>query len=379
MPIEVDFLPVGSGSKSGDAIALRWRGGRDLLGHQRVMVIDGGTKESGKALAEHINSYYGTNRVDYVVSTHCDSDHASGLVEIVNNCEVGQLLMHRPWKHAGSILRAVVDGRVTKASLTRRLSDDIEAARNLCQAAEDRQIPIFEPFAGSGLDGPGWTIRILGPSLPWYKQQLAQYRGVPDTKPALSQFNPIPGASSTARHRLNFALAGLEPDSTFAGPRLGSTGSSPLASLLRPNANQALDDSGDTSAENESSVVLWVEVDGHAMLFTGDAGMQALHQAINCAIQKGLDFSRLGLLQVPHHGSEHNLGPSVLNRLNPTVAVVSAAPNGAPSHPSSKVINALLAKRCVVYATQGLSLRHSLGLPARFGWVPARPLTWCLN
>ena len=37
---------------------------------QFVMVIDGGTQESGGALVEHIKDCYGTNEVDLVVSSH---------------------------------------------------------------------------------------------------------------------------------------------------------------------------------------------------------------------------------------------------------------------------------------------------------------------
>ena len=53
---EIDFLPVGNGDKSGDAIAVRY----GYPGNYKVMVYDGGTKESGEALVEHIRKHYGT-------------------------------------------------------------------------------------------------------------------------------------------------------------------------------------------------------------------------------------------------------------------------------------------------------------------------------
>lgn len=47
MGYEIDFLAVGEGERSGDAIALRvWRPGN--LDRQAVIVIDGGTKETGQ-------------------------------------------------------------------------------------------------------------------------------------------------------------------------------------------------------------------------------------------------------------------------------------------------------------------------------------------
>lgn len=53
---EIDFLPVGEGERSGDAIAFRY----GLPGSYRVMVVDGGTKASGEKLVEHIRLHYGT-------------------------------------------------------------------------------------------------------------------------------------------------------------------------------------------------------------------------------------------------------------------------------------------------------------------------------
>ena len=45
MKYEIEFLPVGNGEKSGDAILIRWEESQD---NYKVMVVDGGTKESGK-------------------------------------------------------------------------------------------------------------------------------------------------------------------------------------------------------------------------------------------------------------------------------------------------------------------------------------------
>ena len=117
MGYEVDYLPVGEGEKSGDAIAMRWgdlEGGR---APQRVIVIDGGTKESGLALVERIDSCYQTDKVDLVICTHCDADHASGLSVVIRELQVGALLMHTPWQYAENIHKIVTDGRVTEQSL----------------------------------------------------------------------------------------------------------------------------------------------------------------------------------------------------------------------------------------------------------------------
>jgi hypothetical protein len=48
MAWEVDFLAVGEGEKSGDAIAFRFGNLTGSREEQKVMVIDGGTLEAGE-------------------------------------------------------------------------------------------------------------------------------------------------------------------------------------------------------------------------------------------------------------------------------------------------------------------------------------------
>jgi hypothetical protein len=50
---KLDFLPVGNESRGGDAIALRF-GSLLTPQQQKVVVLDGGTQESGASLVSHI-------------------------------------------------------------------------------------------------------------------------------------------------------------------------------------------------------------------------------------------------------------------------------------------------------------------------------------
>jgi len=88
---ELDFFDVET-DKSGDAIAVRY----EIAGRQLVHLIDGGYQVTGPAIVANINKYYGTNRVDHVVVTHCDRDHTGGLTYVLDNMEVGELWMLRP-------------------------------------------------------------------------------------------------------------------------------------------------------------------------------------------------------------------------------------------------------------------------------------------
>src|SRR2546427_4274333 len=112
MGYEVDFLAVGDASRSGDAIAFRFGNLFGRRDEQTVIVIDGGLVDTGDKLVQHIKTYYGTDYVDLVVSTHPDSDHAGGLVAVLQQLRVETLWMHRPWKHTQDIARLFRDGRV---------------------------------------------------------------------------------------------------------------------------------------------------------------------------------------------------------------------------------------------------------------------------
>jgi len=97
MGYEIDYIPVGEGAKSGDAIALRYGNLHGPRSEQTVVVIDGGTLESGDALVEHVIGRYGTNVVDIAFLTHPDGDHAHGMRRVLERLQVNQLSMHLPW------------------------------------------------------------------------------------------------------------------------------------------------------------------------------------------------------------------------------------------------------------------------------------------
>lgn len=140
---------------------------------------------------------------------------------------------------------------------------------------------------------------------------------------------------------------------------------------------------GETSAENNSSIILLLQVDGEKFLFTSDAGIEALNNAINKAENLGIDLREVGFLQIPHHGSKHNVGPTILNRIIGEklreqkylkTACISAPKNGDPKHPSGKVVNAFKRRGAEVYATKGISVcKSSSDAPDR-GWRKVEPL-----
>ena len=142
---EIDFLPVGDGNTSGDAIAIRYSDGETW----KTMVYDGGTKASGEKLVEHIKTYYQTNHVDFLVNSHPDQDHASGLSVVMEELSVGELWIHRPWLHTEEILHHFKDGRTTADSLAQKFKDKMPYSWALERIAIEKGIKIFEPYQGS--------------------------------------------------------------------------------------------------------------------------------------------------------------------------------------------------------------------------------------
>lgn len=360
MGFEIDFLPVGNGDSSGDAIAVRW----GHPGNYQVLIYDGGTRETGESLVRHVLAHYGTTRVDHVVSSHPDGDHASGLSVVLEKLNVQRLWMHRPWEHSTLIHGYFADGRMTEASLAARLQDKMRAAYELESLAHRRDIPIAEPFLGQAI-GPFW---VLSPDRDWYLHELVPaFEKSPETKmkSGLGYRSARPGLMGA------LALA-----ATAAGEWLSENW-----------FTEHLHDDVTTSAENESSVVLYGNLDGRGILLTGDAGIQALTRTAACAEVNQIDLpATLKLVQIPHHGSRHNVSTAALDRLigarlpftgvAPARFACASAGKESTSHPRKVVMNAFLRRGFQPYATRGNALWYCHDMPPRDGWGPATPITF---
>lgn len=347
MGYEIDFVQVGDESKSGDAIALRWG---DLLhnnGEQFVVVIDGGYAGSGEKLAELIETYYKTDTIDLVVSTHPDTDHISGLSHILDSFTVKKLWIHQPWAHNEDIAAKFKDGRVTDESIGRRLKESCDFAWKLYDKAKQKGIVVEEPFSCktmsiSACDG---ELRILGPSVRYYEELLPQFGGMPESAQTSSSWGQM------ARRVANWIQELWDKDS--------------------------IDNEGETSAKNNSSVILEFVYAGKRLLFTADAGIPALEEAVLNA-----GGEELKMVQIPHHGSRRNVGSTVLNSLvgdivargSPTtkIAVVSCAKeNPDNKHPNKRVLNAFTRRGCRCYQVRSDFCHASDDAPDRAGYSPA--------
>lgn len=338
---EVDFLPVesdaGPGSKSGDAITIHFK--RASNGEDMVVVIDGGFTDVGDDIANHITKFYNTNYIDLVISTHPDADHINGIARLLEQRQVGELLVHQPRLHNRDV----------------RDFSNIEAVDNLLRVAQDRGVRVNEPF--TGLTRYERQLLVLGPTRNYYEALVEQH---------LAEVSSGMAARATVSKGRVLALA-----QRLRGRVLGFF---PIETLT---------DEGETGPRNNSSVITLLRLDGDRLLFTGDAGVPALEAAADSYESKvgQLNSYPLAFVQIPHHGSRRNVGPKILDRmLGParrpfgSAAAFASSAKADEKHPSPKVLNAFGRRGCRVAASEGRAICHSNDAPTRPGWSTITPL-----
>ena len=315
---EIDYLPVGDGKKSGDAIIVKF--GNLHTGRRedfRVFVIDGGTLEAGQSIVDHLWQYTSSNFINLVIATHPDNDHVSGIETVLLNCNVGALAMHMPW---------AIDQ-------TFKTVKSLERAQEIHDVAVKRGVQLYDPLVTTSYFGGALTI--LGPSIPYYSSLLGEF----------------------------------DKPKKMLGP--GEIATKKIIQETPDIATETLDQAHKyTSATNNSSVIAYFSFGGKNALFTGDAGVEALTNAAVTGSEQGIDLRNLDFFHVPHHGSQHNLTTQLIDFFNPSHAFASAS-SLAQKHPHPRVTNAFLRRNIKIYSTSGKGLRHHHNAPARPNWSSA--------
>ncbi len=341
---EIDFLPVGENTCSGDSICLRY--GSPATGYQ-IHVVDGGYANTTETIIQHLANHYGQpERIENVILTHGDSDHAPGLIGVLETYEVGALWMNRPWLYAAEIIDQF-HGNWTLQGLIDHLRAEYSTLVTLEDIALEKGIPIYAPLQGAQI-GP---FRVLAPS-------RARYVGIiPDLDKSPDVYNK--SAIDLFAEAFKKAVAAVKE--TWTGETLSGT----------PDP---------TSASNESSVVHAAVIDGQAIVLTGDVGPAGLTEAADYAAQ--FNIFQPAFIQVPHHGSRRNVTPTTLNRWLGAPVADSYTRRGAafcsaaaadPDHPKKKVINAFLRRGYPVHTTNGITKNYHHNFPGRPGWSPSVP------
>lgn len=351
MGYEVDFIGVGQESQSGDAILLRFGNLVSNPQTARVVLIDGGFADTATDIVEHLDKYYGTRHIDLIVSSHPDADHINGLNRLMEWTAEGELTVGELWMHRPSRWRRSIERAVTKAAGTgyaRAVAKTLDAGEDLEEAAARCGVPIREPFTGLSYAD---SIVVVGPTVEFYQALFEEEAAAAAEESRLMKW------LGAARELIHAVAEGWDIET--------------------------LGNDGVTSPINNSCAIVMLREAGQNVLFTADAGMPALSLAADVLEAAGLTEDQIRLVQVPHHGSKRNVGPTVLDRLlgprrdidSPTAhAVVSCAKKGAPKHPAKKVTNAFRRRGRRVVATEGKGVRYHHEAPERSGWSPAEPL-----
>lgn len=345
---EIDFLDV-EAAKSGDAITLRY----EVAGVRRIHVVDAGYQDTGASVVAHIRKYYGNpTAIDHVVATHPDGDHAGGLREVLESFTVGALWMHRPWLYASELIHRF--SRFSSvANLEARLKEIYPNIAALEEIALRRRIPIQDPFQGQRIG----EFVVLAPTRSRYLDLIVESDKTPE------------------------ALA--ESRQTATG-LLGQVVARAVSFLKAAWGAETFSD-GETSAENEMSVVQYANLCAQRILLTADSGRSGLSEAADYAPAVGLMLPGIDRAQVPHHGSRRNVSTEVLDRwfgnrlpAPPTpgaeafTAFISSA-KADKDHPRKAVVRAFIHRGAKVIATEGRSIRTSQNAPDRENWGPVAP------
>lgn len=354
MAHEVDFFQVGSASKTGDATCLRFNVKDNS---QIISLIDAGDRAAGEKMVSHIKRFYGENPyVNYAFLTHPHADHMQGFFPIFENLTVNYFIVNIPWKYSAEILEMLDDARRTENSIGNSLKKNLKALDELICLAEEKGITILNYFEAINLDILPEEIMLLGPSEEYYISLLKDF-------PA----EPLKPKKTVAQDESLTAKAAIALES-FADRWVIETLEDP--------------EPGEVTAMNNSSSIILFNLDGRRYFFTGDAGVEAIEQALDKAeTELGIDCLKPDYFHIPHHGSRHNLGPTILNRICGSKSlfnvfkdtfkhnsVVSVAKEYNESHPSPKVLNALRRRG---YQTPKFTQMHVYkDLPGREGYVP---------
>jgi beta-lactamase superfamily II metal-dependent hydrolase len=363
MNCEIEFLAVGAGCKPGDAIIVRY----GEPNAYQLMVIEGGNAEAGKTLVAHLKKHFGDDVwLAHVVLTHSDADHASGLREVLREIPIQNLWIHIPWHLAEESRHLFNDKRWTKDGLAAAIKQEYDIISEIVDLAVAAGCKIHYPFQGTNI-GP---FRVLSPSRTAYVHLLPQFDKTPDPDQAL----------------LESASMWLGKAPTFVAGLLEKVVAKAQTWIEEKWNFERLKDGGVTSASNESSVVLYGDFgENRRALLTGDAGINGLTWAANFADFCGFPLQQFSFVQIPHHGSRRNVGPTILNRLlggiqpegsDTRFTAFVSAPADDDTHPRKMVLNAFLRRGGKVIATQGTSKIHYGGFPKRDGYDPVTPMSF---
>ncbi len=284
---EVSFLDV----DQGDGIVLRERGGA-------VLLVDGGSTSVQKVGEKRIIPYLksqGIRVIDCALISHTDSDHMSGVKEI------------------------------------------LEA------------MPVYSPYRESvpGYTGTSVIKRIVLPE--WYGENVV----CDGSTDVLSTESVLPGEADEVYLELLTLAKEKQVEVCYmkAGDRM-RVGTELILSCLAPEQDVSYDN------KNAASMVLLVSYGAFDLLLTGDmekAGEARLLESDMWNRESGETGETapvsVEVLKVAHHGSYTASSEEFISVLQPRISVISCGKNNRYGHPHTETLETLYGANSRVYRT----------------------------
>lgn len=338
---EIDFHHIGS-KKSGDAISIR-----ECIGDQKtIYVVDAGYQETGKKMAENIREYYNRpKKIDHVVVSHPDGDHAGGIRSILESFEIGTLWMLRPWNYAQDLIQ-YFPSRNDVTRLTSHLKSLYPNIAALEDIATEKGIPLAEPFQGSQIG----SFTVTSPTYEHFIDCVVNSKRTPDSMQGIKSL----------------------------GEELAEVMKSIVAFVTAGWGAEKFSDE-ETSTENEMSVVQYANILDKKVLLTADTGRKGLADTISFLSAINVPLPGIDKFQVPHHGSRRNINSELLDELvGPKLTVqpdesprlfsaMISASDEDKDHPRNVVV------RAIHHRGGFISINDSCGTRTLIGDAPKRP------
>lgn len=254
----------------------------------KTVLVDSGDTGKGKVVLEALKRY-NVQQLDYFIGTHAHPDHVGGSDEVFK---------------ATKALNVIDNG------LGPDVPESLAPQKKAPDAAGAKKLPNNKP-AGTKLDKSATITKFYDEYKDAITQMGAHYeKAQPGTKYDLGG-----GARLTI-------LAPIEPfftrDQTMTGGNV----------------------------TNANSIVMRLDYGDFSMLLPGDAEEQMEHRMIS----KEVNF-KTNILKVGHHGSKYATSQDFIDRLKPSVAIISCGAWNRYGHPSQVILDRLRAANVKLYRT----------------------------
>lgn len=420
--IEIFFCKLKS-KGNGDAICINYG---DSVSSS-VHLVDGGYKKDGKEVVDFLKKL-GIKKIDNVIVTHNDRDHANGLQYVLEKFPVDKLWMNRPWCFVNELINVAqqlintYDSHQSGTVLAE--SADNEHPMNFWDKVWETELQIAAEFgelsegvvlSQTGLQQKNFSrmsskvhqlkkIWIPQNRLQIERDLIQSYKSLYKLDEIATELDITVSDAFQSQQIGEFIVVApndkqffeLVVMNEFANFKLDKKTALDLIETAKKSdiVRYELVKWGaenfkkDKQFMNNMSIVQFGQICDQNILLTADTSEDGLIEAANYVKElhkfKGLQFSGIDIFQVPHHGSQYNLSEKSLDswlfeklefepKNNPTEsfsAIVSASKSD-DFHPSKVSIRAMIHRGGKVFTNEDSTLRCPRGNAPDRGFQPA--------